>query len=114
MEELIRNTVIQAIQQAASNGLLVGAGPSMTPAGSPWRSLEGIAEYLGFSTNWVRQKMMHLSHRPGGSDPRWNIHEVDAWVKENHPVQHEEATATAVPGPVMLPGRKRRAQRRSA
>ena len=92
MEELIKATVLAAIYQAAKDGIITTANPAATVQGSPWRDAKGIAEYLGFAPNWVRYNLMHLAHRPAGSDPRWNIHEVDEWVRQNTTAPAERMT----------------------
>jgi hypothetical protein len=79
MEEQFKSIIVSALKEAIMNGTIPSAAAPTQE--SPWRDAAGIAEYLGFTVQWVRTHMMHLAHKPGGSDPRWNITEVDQWAR---------------------------------
>ena len=82
MEQQLKAIFLETLKEAYALGVIPHPAPQNDGA-SPWKNAKGIAEYLGFEVNWVRKNLLHLAHRPGGSDPRWHIQEVDRWVLEN-------------------------------
>lgn len=101
MEQQLKAIFLETLKEAYALGVIPHP-VQQNDGASPWKNAKGIAEYLGFEVNWVRKNLIHLAHRPGGSDPRWNIHEVDKWI-----IESDMPTAQNEPQQLILSNRSR-------